>query len=144
MSLSRRHLMGSGAALGLSLPVLAACGGSSGDSGGGGSGGDSESPAAGTTLASTADVPVGGGLIVEGEDGKDGVVITQPEEGTFKAFSARCTHQGCQVTSVDTTINCPCHGSSFALADGAVEGGPAPSPLPEVEITVDGEDITTA
>ena len=139
MSLSRRHLMGSGAALGLSLPVLAACGGSSGDSGGG-SGGDSESPAAGTTLASTADVPVGGGLIVKDE----GVVITQPEEGTFKAFSSRCTHQGCQVTSVDTTINCSCHGSSFALADGAVEGGPAPRPLPEVEITVDGEDITTA
>lgn len=35
-----------------------------------------------------------------------------------------CTHQGCHVAEVaNGTINCPCHGSSFAVADRAVVTG---------------------
>ena len=42
------------------------------------------------------------------------VVITQPTQGTFKAFTAVCTHEGCIVTSVaDGTITCPCHMGQF-------------------------------
>ena len=75
-----------------------------------------------------ADVPVGGGVILD----KEKLVVTQPEAGTFKAFSSTCTHQGCTVTKVaDGTIDCPCHGSTFSVEDGSVQGGPAPSPLPE-------------
>ena len=67
------------------------------------------------------------------------VVLTQPVAGTFKAFSATCTHQGCTVAEVaGGTINCPCHGSKFAVADGAVTAGPAPRPLPEKAVTVKG------
>lgn len=131
---SRRRLLGSTAALGVGVPVLAACGSDEGS-------GDAEgeaTPDAGTALTTTGEVPVGGGLIL------DGVVVTQPEEGTFKAFSSRCTHQGCAVTSVEETINCSCHGSAFSISDGAVRNGPATSPLPAVEISVDGSDITTA
>ena len=52
--------------------------------------------------------------------------MTQPVAGTFKAFSATCTHQGCTVNEVaGGTINCPCHGSKFAVADGAPTAGPA-------------------
>ncbi len=92
-------------------------------------------------LASTADVPVGGGLILEDE----GVVVTQPAEGDFKAFSAICTHQGCPVTSVeDGTITCPCHGSRFSIEDGSVQAGPAPAPLPAVDITVEGGQVSLA
>jgi Rieske Fe-S protein len=89
-------------------------------------------------LASTSDVPVGGGTVFADRD----VVVTQPAAGEFHAFSATCTHQGCPVTEVaDGTINCNCHGSRFAIADGSVVDGPADTPLPERGIEVSGEEI---
>jgi Rieske Fe-S protein len=55
-----------------------------------------------------------------------GVVVTQPVAGTFAAFGTTCPHQGCSVDTVaDGTINCPCHGSRFHVADGSVAQGPA-------------------
>ena len=96
---------------------------------------------AGGKLAATADVPVGGGVILTDAQ----LVITQPKAGTFKAFSAICTHQGCTVSSVENgTINCPCHGSEFAITDGSVVAGPAPKPLPAQAIKVSGGSITAA
>ena len=95
----------------------------------------SSAPAA---LATTAEVPDGGGKIIDGKN----IVLTQPEAGTFKGFSAVCTHQGCIVSTVSGgTINCPCHGSRFSIKDGSVVNGPATSPLPPVAITVDGTSI---
>jgi Rieske Fe-S protein len=94
--------------------------------------------AAGTALTSTADVPVGGGVVFADKD----VVVTQPTAGDFKAFSATCTHQGCKVNAVtDGAIVCPCHKSLFAIADGAVTGGPAQRPLPAKTIMVEGDEI---
>lgn len=104
---------------------------------------ETASPAApgGRQLATTADIPVGGGKIFKDEK----VVVTQPTKGDFKAFSAVCTHQGCTVASVtDGTINCPCHRSSFRIADGSVTGGPATRPLPAEQITVEGDAIKLA
>ena len=81
----------------------------------------------------TADVPVGGGVVVRGA----GVVVTQPTQGDFHGFDGRCTHQGCRLDSVAAgLIRCPCHGSRFAIADGSVVAGPAPSPLPPFAIRV--------
>ncbi|GIJ51022.1 iron-sulfur protein [Virgisporangium aliadipatigenens] len=92
-------------------------------------------------LARTADIPVNGGKIFK----EQGVVVTQPTAGTFKAFSATCTHQGCTVTSIQGgTIVCGCHGSKFALADGAVKAGPATKPLPPKRLNVTGDAITLA
>jgi Rieske Fe-S protein len=97
--------------------------------------------AAVNALATTAEVPDGGGKIIGGKN----IVITQPQAGTFKAFTAVCTHQGCIVSSVSGgTINCPCHGSKFSIKDGSVVNGPAPSPLAKVAITVEGTSIVQA
>jgi Rieske Fe-S protein len=94
---------------------------------------------AGTPLAKVADVPVGGGTVFPDRL----VVVTQPEAGTFHAFSAVCTHQGCTVGDVSGgTINCPCHGSKFAIADGAPVAGPAKRPLDPRQVTVAGEELT--
>src|SRR5215813_8813891 len=93
------------------------------------------------SLASASDVPVGGGTILADKK----IVITQPRAGSFKAFTAVCTHQGCTVSSVSGgTINCPCHGSRFSVTNGSVVQGPAPSPLAPVSIKVHGTAIVQA
>jgi Rieske Fe-S protein len=96
------------------------------------------SAAAAGALAATSQVPDGGGKIIDGKH----IVITQPESGSFRAFSAICTHQGCIVSSVSNgTINCPCHGSRFSIKDGSVVNGPAPAPLAAIAIKVEGTSI---
>ena len=93
---------------------------------------------AAAALATTADVPVGSGLIV------DDVVLTQPSAGVFKAFSTVCTHAGCAVSKIaEGTIDCPCHGSKFNL-DGTVAKGPASRPLDPKPIAVEGTSIVLA
>jgi Rieske Fe-S protein len=89
-------------------------------------------------LAATSQVPDGGGKIIDGVN----IVITQPLSGSFRAFTAICTHQGCIVNNVSNgTINCPCHGSKFSIKDGSVVHGPAPSPLAAIAIKVEGTSI---
>ena len=96
------------------------------------------SPPAANALAATSQVPDGGGKIIDGKN----IVITQPHTGSFRAFSAICTHEGCIVSSVSSgTINCPCHGSKFSIKDGAVVKGPATTPLAAIAIKVEGTSI---
>jgi len=140
---SRRAVLTIGPA-GAAGVALAGCEVYGGDSD---SGADRPPPtgAAGAVVANTADVPVGGGVIV----GEHQVVLTQPTEGEFRGFSAICTHQGCDVSTVeDGTINCNCHGSRFSIEDGSVvraAAGLTPEeqdPLPAAEIVVAGDQIT--
>jgi Rieske Fe-S protein len=96
---------------------------------------------AATALAATSQVPDGGGKIIDAER----IVITQPQPGSFKAFSAICTHEGCFVDSISNgTINCPCHGSEFSIKDGSVVKGPATRPLPPIAIKVEGTSVFQA
>lgn len=89
-------------------------------------------------LAVTSDIPVGGGRVFP--DFR--LVVTQPTAGELKAFTAICTHDGCLLNAVaDSTINCPCHGSRFAIADGAVVHGPAMRALTPRTITIQGDSI---
>lgn len=150
------------ALVGASAPILAACGGS--DNAGGSStpstsGSAATTPSAsapsssapsssapsssapaggGTVLGPVSDVPVGGGKVFT--DAK--VVVTQPTAGQYKGFSAVCTHQGNIVGSVqDGQIVCPFHNSHFKITDGSVTSGPAQSPLPAVNVAVQGTNI---
>lgn len=138
-----RRTLGGFAAAGVSLPLLAACGSNGPDQGddtGGGSGG-AAGPPSGTTLGDPSDVKVGGGEILADQQ----VVVTQPKSGTFKCFTAVCSHQGCLVSSVSNgTINCDCHGSKFSVETGEPEAGPATSALGQVKIAVTGDQISLA
>jgi Rieske Fe-S protein len=109
----------------------------SGDSQQAGYGGGSGS---GNRLARLADVPPHGGVVI-----KDADVVIVRDASQVHAFSATCTHQGCQVSSVvDGSISCPCHGSVFDATTGRPTQGPATQPLPPVDVTVqDGEIVRT-
>lgn len=91
----------------------------------------------GTPVVAAADVPVGGGTIVDQR-----IVVTQPVQGEFRGFGAICTHQRCPLGNVDGgTINCTCHGSRFSIEDGSVANGPATQSLPQVPVRLDGDQV---
>ena len=127
----RRTVLRGAALAGAAGVGLTACGGKKGASSG---------PTAAADLGAAADVPVGGAKLYR----DDKVLVSQPSQGTFKAFSAVCTHQGCVLDTVDgTTASCPCHGSKFNAETGAVVQGPATRPLPAVPVTESGGKLTT-
>lgn len=79
------------------------------------------------------------GSALEFSDGGDPAVLVHLENGDFVAYSAVCTHQGCDVAynQDEGTLDCPCHGSVFDPANGAsAESGPAGQPLPEIPVEV--------
>jgi nitrite reductase/ring-hydroxylating ferredoxin subunit len=151
---SRRTVMSGIVGVGVGVPLLAACGSDDSESSGGGSGsGGSDGGSSGGdggsgsgasksgAIAKTSEVPVGGAKIFKAEK----VVVSQPSKGEFKAFSSVCTHQGCPITKLDgKEIECTCHGSRFAVADGSVANGPASKPLKELKVTVKGADLTVS
>jgi Rieske Fe-S protein len=86
-----------------------------------------------------ASVPVGA-VTIAGQ-----VIVTQPSEGEFVAFSAVCTHEHCLISRVEAdTVVCTCHGSTFSSLDGAVVKGPAQRPLDARSVTSDGVNLTIA
>lgn len=67
-------------------------------------------------------------------------VIVRLTDGTFVAFDALCTHEGCTVEweRADRFLHCPCHGAVFDPADrAAVLEGPTDQPLAALPIAVD-------
>jgi Rieske Fe-S protein len=131
---SRRSLLIAGGA-GLGVVALAACGGRGDDP-------ELTGLTAGDVVVPLSEVPVGGAYAVS-LDGRR-VLISQPTEGTVVAFDAECTHQGCTVRAADDGLVCPCHGSAFDPATGAVVHGPATEPLAPVGVTVRGADVVLA
>jgi cytochrome b6-f complex iron-sulfur subunit len=141
--ISRRDLLrGAGTAAGAvaGVSVLGACSGGSPEAEENASALASATP--GTVVIAVADVPVGGAAsaTIDGQP----VLVTQPTEGELHAFSAICTHQGCDVAPGDGELRCPCHQSRYSLTDASVLGGPAPDPLPEVSITVVDGDVVVS
>ncbi|HET7724046.1 MAG TPA: Rieske (2Fe-2S) protein [Propionibacteriaceae bacterium] len=155
----RRSLFAAGMGLTLAGLGLAACssptatagggagagtagGGSTTAGGSGSSGGSGTSPggASGSTVK-VADVPVGGGVIMQSAS----FVVTQPTAGTFKAFSSVCTHEGCPVSQISGgAIICTCHNSRFSVADGSVISGPARRALRAAKVTQSGDSLVVS
>lgn len=65
----------------------------------------------------------------------DGLTVVGPviahrgQDGSLRAFAARCSHLGCTLDRVvGEEVVCACHGSRYR-ADGSVLQGPAARPL---------------
>jgi Rieske Fe-S protein len=133
----RRSLMKAAALI--AVPVagvgtVAACSSSTSGSGSPSSSGGGN----GAVSVPSSQVPLGGGFV----DQANNVVVTQPQSGVFKAFTAVCTHAGCTVGGVtNNRIVCPCHGSVFSAQDGSVLNGPASAPLAAMTATVSGANV---
>ncbi|WP_151482844.1 Rieske (2Fe-2S) protein [Streptomyces albicerus] len=135
-ALCRRTLLAALGGAGIAA-TLTACGGSD-DSSSGSSGSSESSGSSGEALAKTTDIPEGGGKVFADQ----GVVVTQPTAGEFKAYSTVCPHQKQRVNAVDNgVITCPAHGSQFSVTDGSVKKGPATSALTAAKVMVDGDSI---
>jgi glycine/D-amino acid oxidase-like deaminating enzyme/nitrite reductase/ring-hydroxylating ferredoxin subunit len=75
----------------------------------------------------------GDSAIVEAEG--ETVAAWRAPDGELFAVSPVCTHMGCKVkwNSVETSWDCPCHGSRFR-PDGTVIEGPAIAPLKRKQV----------
>ena len=122
-----------------------------GDYGGGGSGGGKSAgrdsggnvKAGGAAIVSESEVAPGSAFTFK--DSGNPAVLVHLKSGDFVAYSAVCTHQGCTVAYKGGKLACPCHGSVFDPAKGAeVVAGPAPSPLPEIPVKVEGGEVVKA
>ncbi|CAN5840855.1 hypothetical protein BH23ACT11_BH23ACT11_13270 [soil metagenome] len=130
-------------------------------------GGETTSPAGGTTQASsqpstTSPTVEQGGIIVQeeflppnqafsfnvaGDGGATPAILVHLEDGSWMAYSAVCTHAGCEVAYQleSQTLGCPCHGSMFDPADGgSVVQGPAEQPLQEIQVEASGGNVLLA
>ncbi|AWV98864.1 QcrA and Rieske domain-containing protein [Arcticibacterium luteifluviistationis] len=74
-----------------------------------------------------------GGFVVSG-----GVIVARTLDDNFIAVSSACTHQGTTINyrAAEKDFLCPLHLSEFSET-GAVEKGPATSPLTRYNVTSD-------
>ena len=99
----------------------------------------------GKKIATVSDVPVGTAFQFTDATGGPAYLL-QPAAGTFLAYSAICTHEGCPVTynETSTSFGCPCHGAKFDATSGNPTSGPARSALAKYNVVVSGTDIYLA
>jgi thiosulfate dehydrogenase [quinone] large subunit len=94
--------------------------------------------APGTALGPVTAVPVGQARSFTDPASGYPAWVVHPSGNTFVAFSAICTHAGCEVQYEASTVQfvCPCHGGVYDARTGAVRSGPPPAPLQRIPLTV--------
>ena len=97
----------------------------------------------GKVVASLASLAVGDAQKFKTPDtGEAGILIRQ-QDGSVKAFSTVCTHEGCEVGFVKAQqiLACPCHGAQFDIQTGAATRRPANRPLKAFNVSVENGNI---
>lgn len=85
------------------------------------------------------EVPVGSAVIL------GSVIIAQPTEGEFIAYSSACPHQGNFITKVEgDVVTCTKHNSKFSIMDGSLISGPATSGLRDANLTQEGDTLSAS
>jgi nitrite reductase/ring-hydroxylating ferredoxin subunit len=96
------------------------------------------------TVGSPDDVPDGEMRMfqVGGED-----VAVANVDGEYFAFGDTCTHRQCSLSEgdlEDTSVVCPCHGSTFDIKSGEVLAPPATEAIPVFDVRVEGGELQVA
>ncbi|MFZ0395571.1 MAG: Rieske 2Fe-2S domain-containing protein [Terracidiphilus sp.] len=75
---------------------------------------------------------------------RPGLLILE-SDGTYRAFSATCTHLGCtvQYRPDQHEIWCPCHNGFYDL-NGRNVSGPPPRPLDVFDVHLRGDEIVVS
>lgn len=101
-----------------------------------------EGPGDWTGAGAAADLPAGEPTRVVVDETP---VLLLRQGTTIHALHDRCSHRGCSLSAQGEiegdTITCQCHGSQFALGDGALRRGPATTDQPAYEVRQSGEQI---
>jgi nitrite reductase/ring-hydroxylating ferredoxin subunit/uncharacterized membrane protein len=89
-----------------------------------------------TDVAAEGDLPaVGGTLRVDVQDTP--ILLARDAGGTLHALADRCSHRGGSLADGEIDggcVECPLHGSRFALSDGSVVRGPSAYPQPAYDV----------
>lgn len=95
------------------------------------------------TIASAAEVPVGGVKLFAYPGPNDRCILVRTAEDRFVAYSQKCTHLSCAVyySKQANRLECPCHEGYFSVEDGSVLQGPPPRPLPRIELARKGDQL---
>lgn len=99
-----------------------------------------------TVLAPLSTLAVGSAINFTAANG-DPAVLIRTGNSKVCAFDAICTHQGCTVAfdPGSQTLLCPCHGAQYdPLSHAMVLAGPAPAPLTEIKVKIEGTNIVLA
>ena len=73
-----------------------------------------------------------------------GPVAVANVTGSYYGFDDTCTHRGCSLAEGDldgTVVTCICHGSQFDATTGAVQRGPAQTPVRSYPVRVEGDHL---
>lgn len=67
---------------------------------------------------------------------EDTALLIRLADGTFVAYTQKCTHLSCPVhfSAERSRLECPCHNGAFDAQTGAVLEGPPPRPLPRITL----------
>jgi thiosulfate dehydrogenase [quinone] large subunit len=68
-------------------------------------------------------------------------LLIRAADGSLTAFTATCTHAGCEVGWRAGEIRCPCHHARFDPATGEPTRGPARDPLTVIDVVERGGKI---
>ena len=103
----------------------------------------SPSTVSGFLVAHTSDLKEGQVKVVQANDlsGRLVGVALILQGSIVSAHSVICTHRGCLVAESSNQLVCPCHGSVFSGASGAVIQGPAQTPLATFKVAQVGNEI---